>query len=143
MYGIGFLILGSNVALFNYMGYVLTAPPYRLSQTLVGWIFIVYLVGTVSSVWMAKWADKYGRQNMMILALTLTLVGVCITLETHLWVKMIGLPVLVFGFFGSHSIASAWVGRRSRIGRRISIIGSPVGCELVEGGKTSSGHDKR
>lgn len=113
LYGIGFLILGSNVALFNYLGYVLTAPPYGLSQTLVGWIFIVYLVGTVSSVWMAKWADKYGRQKILILALTLTLVGVCITLETHLWVKMIGLPVLVFGFFGSHSIASAWVGRRA------------------------------
>lgn len=113
LYGIGFLILGSNVALFNYLGYVLTAPPYRLSQTLVGWIFIIYLVGTVSSVWMAKLADTYGRQKILIVALGLTLIGVLITLESNLWVKMLGLPILVFGFFGSHSIASAWVGRRA------------------------------
>ena len=113
LYGIGFLILGSNVALFNYLGYMLTSPPYSLSQSLVGWIFIVYLVGTVSSVWTARIADRYGRQKILILSLGLTLFGVCLTLDASLWVKLLGLPILVFGFFGSHSLASAWVGRRA------------------------------
>ena len=114
LYGIGFLILGSNVALFNYLGYMLTAPPYSLSQSLVGWIFMIYLVGTFSSVWMAKLADRYGRENMLPFSLILTLLGVCITLDANLWVKVLGLPILVFGFFGSHSLASAWVGRRAQ-----------------------------
>lgn len=113
LYGIGFLILGSNVALFNYLGYMLTAPPYSLSQTLVGWIFIVYLVGTFSSVGMAKLADRFGRPKILILSLGITLFGACLTLDVRLWVKVLGLPILVFGFFGSHALASAWVGRRA------------------------------
>ncbi|MGG1658115.1 MFS transporter [Brevibacillus sp. NRS-1366] len=113
LFGIGFLILGSNVAMYNYMGYVLTRAPYSLSQTLVGWIFIVFLVGMFSSVWMAKMAEKYGRQRVMVISLLLTLVGACLTLDEHLWVKILGLPILTFGFFGSHSIASGWVGRRA------------------------------
>ncbi|SFI75928.1 MFS transporter [Brevibacillus centrosporus] len=113
LFGIGFLILGSNVGLYNYIGYVLTAQPYALSQSLVGWIFIVFLVGTVSSVWMAKQAEKHGRAKVMIVSLIITLLGACLTLDAHLWVKILGLPVLTFGFFGSHSIASSWVGRRA------------------------------
>ncbi|QRG69049.1 MFS transporter [Brevibacillus choshinensis] len=113
LFGIGFLILGSNVALYNYIGYVLTAPPYSLSQTLVGWIFIVFLVGTFSSVWMAKKAEKHGRQKMLLVSLLITLAGACLTLDGHLWIKILGLPILTFGFFGSHSIASSWVGRRA------------------------------
>lgn len=113
LFGIGFLILGSNVALFNYMGYVLTAPPYSLNQTLVGWIFIVFLVGTFSSVWMAKLADRHGRKKALTLSLLITFAGAVLTLEPHLWVKILGMPILTFGFFGSHSIASGWVGRRA------------------------------
>ncbi|HJV46662.1 MAG TPA: MFS transporter [Bacillota bacterium] len=113
LYAIGFLILGSNVALFNYVGYVLTAPPYSLSQTLVGWIFIVYLVGMFSSVWVAKMAGKYGKQKVLTLSLFITLTGVCLTLDSNLWLKIVGLPIMTFGFFGSHSIASGWVGYRA------------------------------
>jgi len=113
LFGIGFLILGSNVAMYNYMGYVLTREPYSLSQTLVGWIFIVFLVGMFSSVWMAKMADKYGRQKVLMISLLLTLIGACLTLDEWLWIKILGLPILTFGFFGSHSIASGWVGRRA------------------------------
>lgn len=112
LYSVGFLILGSNVAFFNYMGYVLTAPPYSLSQVLVGWIFIVFLVGMFSSVWMAKLANKHGRQQALTLSLVITLTGVCLTLYHPLWLKIVGLPIMTFGFFGSHSIASGWVGRR-------------------------------
>lgn len=113
LYGIGFLILGSNVALFNYIGYVLTAPPYSLSQTLTGWIFIVFLAGTFSSVWMSKLSNQYGSQKALTLSLLITLAGVLLTLDSNLWLKIAGLPVMTFGFFGSHSIASGWVGRRA------------------------------
>lgn len=113
LYSIGFLILGSNVALFNYIGYALTAPPYSVSQTLVSWIFIVYLTGMFSSVWMAKMANKHGRQKVLTLSLFITLAGVCLTLDSHLWLKILGLPIMTLGFFGSHSIASGWVGQRA------------------------------
>jgi MFS transporter, YNFM family, putative membrane transport protein len=113
LYGIGFLILGSNVALFNYLGYVLTEPPYSFSQTLVGWIFVVNFVGMFSSVWMAKMASRHGSRKVITLALVIMLCGVFLTLCPGIWLKLAGLTIIVFGFFGSHSIASSWVGRRA------------------------------
>src|SRR5574337_116502 len=42
----GFLLLGAFVTVYNYLGYRLLAPPYNLSQAVVGLIFGIYLVGT-------------------------------------------------------------------------------------------------
>jgi MFS transporter, YNFM family, putative membrane transport protein len=113
LYGIGFFQMGSFVALYNYIGYQLIAPPYSLSQTLVGWIFIVYIVGAFSSTWMGRLADQYGRRKVLWIALLIMLAGSCMTLNGHLLVKIIGTAVFTFGFFGGHSIASSWVGRRA------------------------------
>lgn len=113
LYGLGFLLLGSNVALFNYIGYVLTAQPYSLSQTIVSWIFIILIIGMFSSVWTGKLVDRHGKQKILILNLVITLFGVCLTLEPNLFVKILGLGLFTFGFFGCHSIASSWVGQRA------------------------------
>ncbi|MDP4103418.1 MAG: MFS transporter [Bacillota bacterium] len=112
LYGIGFLLMGSFVTLYNYIGFQLTAPPYSLSQTLVGWIFIIYLVGTFSSTWFGSLADKYGRRTMLLIAIFIMFIGAVITLNPFLPVKIVGIAIFTFGFFGGHSIASSWVGRR-------------------------------
>jgi MFS transporter, YNFM family, putative membrane transport protein len=112
LYGIGFLLMGSFVTLYNYIGFQLTAPPYSLSQTLVGWIFVIYLVGTFSSTWFGSLADKYGRRTMLLISIFIMFIGAVITLNTFLLVKIVGIAIFTFGFFGGHSIASSWVGRR-------------------------------
>jgi MFS transporter, YNFM family, putative membrane transport protein len=114
LFGIGFLLMGSFVALYNYIGFQLLGPPYHLSQTMVGFIFVVYLVGTFSSTWMGMLADQYGRRKILQISLLILLVGACITLDTNLWLKFIGLAVFTFGFFAGHSIASGWIGKLSK-----------------------------
>jgi YNFM family putative membrane transporter len=111
---IGFLLMGSFVSLYNYIGFELIAPPYSLSQTLVGFIFIVYTVGTFSSTWMGMLADQYGKKKLIQVSLVILLLGACITLETSLWIKIIGIAVFTFGFFAGHSIASSWVGQMAK-----------------------------
>lgn len=108
---IAFLLMGGFVSLYNYIGFQLIQPPYSLSQTLVGFIFIVYIVGTFSSTWMGMLSDRHGRRKILQLSLLILLVGVCITLNTHLWVKILGIAVFTYGFFAAHSIASGWVGK--------------------------------
>lgn len=110
LYGLGFLLMGSFVSLFNYIGFELTGEPYNLSQSLAGSIFVVYLMGTFSSTWMGRLADRYGRTGVIRLALAIILTGALCTLHSFLWVKIIGLALFAFGFFGGHSIASSWVG---------------------------------
>ncbi|EGW36298.1 MFS transporter [Desulfosporosinus sp. OT] len=113
LYGIAFFVLGSFVTLYNYIGYQLIAPPYSLSQTLVGFIFVIYIVGTFSSTWMGRRADMHGRNKMLKIGLLIMAFGACLTLTTLIVIKILGIALFTFGFFGSHSIASSWVGRQA------------------------------
>ncbi len=109
----GFLLLGAFVTVYNYLGYRLLAPPYNLSQAVVGLIFGIYLVGTFSSAWMGHLAGKLGRRKVLWTALALMLVGVALTAAQPLWLVVAGIVAVTFGFFGGHSIVSSWVGRRA------------------------------
>ncbi|SFL00326.1 MFS transporter, YNFM family, putative membrane transport protein [Rhodanobacter glycinis] len=109
----GFLLLGAFVTVYNYLGYRLLAPPFNLSQAVVGLIFGIYLIGTFSSAWMGHLAGKLGRRKVLWTAFALMLVGVLLTLTMSLWLIMLGIVAVTFGFFGGHSIVSSWVGRRA------------------------------
>ncbi len=113
LYGIGFAVVGSFVSLFNYIGYQLVAPPYSLSQTVVGSIFVIYAVGSISSTWMGRLADQYGRRKVLWIALLIMAFGAATTLSVNLIIKILGIAIFTFGFFGTHSIASSCVGRRA------------------------------
>jgi YNFM family putative membrane transporter len=105
-----FLLMGSFVTVYNFVGIPLMGPPYHLSQTLIGFIFIIYLVGTFSSTWMGKLADQYGRSVVLLIGIAIMLMGALLTLLDPLLLKIMGLALFTFGFFGAHSIASSWVG---------------------------------
>jgi len=113
LFGISFVLMGSFVTLYNYIGFKLMAPPYNLSAAIVGWIFIIYLVGTFSSAWFGGLADRYGRQKMLLLSIAIMLIGAILTLHGLLSLKIIGITIFTFGFFAAHSIASGWVSKRA------------------------------
>ncbi|XJZ28859.1 MFS transporter [Bacillota bacterium Lsc_1132] len=110
---LAFLLMGSFVTLYNYIGFQLVEPPYRLSQTVIGFIFIVYIFGTFSSVYMGRKADAFGNPLVLKISLGIMIVGGLLSLLPSLSGKIIGISIFTFGFFASHSIASAWVGERS------------------------------
>ncbi|MGG0658212.1 MFS transporter [Rummeliibacillus pycnus] len=113
LFGMGFLLMGSFVTMYNYIGFQLIEPPYSLSQSIVGWIFLIYLVGTFSSAWMGGLADKHGRFKMLLLGIILMFGGAILSLTSILLIKILGIAIFTFGFFGGHAIASGWVGRRA------------------------------
>lgn len=108
-----FVLMGVFVTLYNYLGYHLLAPPYRLSQTVVGLIFSVYLVGTFSSAWMGQQAVRHGRGRLLSICYLLVLLGIVLLALPWLWTMAIGIALVTFGFFGGHSVASGWVGSRA------------------------------
>jgi YNFM family putative membrane transporter len=114
LYFEGFLLMGSFVTLYNYIGFRLVARPYRLSQSEVGLIFTVYVVGAFSSAWVGNLAGRLGRRRVLWVTILLMLSGLAITLAAPLPVIIFGIAVFTFGFFGSHSIVSSWVGTRAR-----------------------------
>lgn len=114
LFGISFTLMGGFVTLYNYISYKLLEPPYNLSNTVVGWIFAVYLVGTFSSTWFGSLSDKYGRQKVLLTGIAIMFIGALLTLPINLLIKVMGIIVFTFGFFGSHSTASGWVSYRAK-----------------------------
>jgi YNFM family putative membrane transporter len=113
LYAEAFLLMGGFVTLYNYLGYRLTEPPYSLSQTAIGAIFVIYLIGTASSAWIGALAGRLGRQRVLWIMIVVMLAGVGLTLLDHLVPILAGIVAVTFGFFGAHSIASSWVGSRA------------------------------
>lgn len=111
---LGFLLMGSFVTMYNYIGFSLMLPPYSLSQTIIGLIFIVYLFGTFSSIYMGNKAKQYGTDIILKISFLITIIGAVITLFPYLPVKIIGISIFTFGFFAAHSIVSAIVTERAK-----------------------------
>ncbi|MFZ4965769.1 MFS transporter [Pseudomonas gingeri] len=109
----GFLLMGAFVTLFNYIGYRLLAEPYGLSQAFVGLLSIVYLSGIYSSAQIGSLADKLGRRKVLWAMILIMLVGIALTMAMPLPVVIVGVLLFTFGFFGAHSVASSWIGRRA------------------------------
>ncbi|MEB0090603.1 MFS transporter [Pseudomonas sp. CCI1.2] len=109
----GFLLMGAFVTMFNYIGYRLLADPYHLSQSLVGLFSLVYLSGIYSSAKIGALADKLGRRKVLWSVIVLMLVGIAVTMFNPLSMVIIGVLLFTFGFFGAHSVASSWIGRRA------------------------------
>ncbi|MFD1775002.1 MFS transporter [Paenibacillus rhizophilus] len=106
----GFLLMGVYIMILDYIGYPLTSKPYFLSQTVFGFLFVVNLVGTWSSIWFGKLADHHPRPQVIAIAIALFAAGAMLTLIPVLAIKILGVALVAFGFFAGHSIASGWVG---------------------------------
>jgi YNFM family putative membrane transporter len=112
-----FLLMGGFVTLYNYLGYRLVEPPYSLSQTAIGAIFVVYLVGTASSAWVGELTGRLGRKQVLWVMIAIMLAGLALTLADHMAFILAGIVAVTFGFFGAHSVASSWVGQQARIAK--------------------------
>ncbi|AZG08847.1 MFS transporter [Pigmentiphaga sp. H8] len=135
LYAQGFLLMGGFVAVYNYIGFRLLAPPFSLSHAVVGMVSVVYLAGIVSSAWMGDLAARLGHGRVMAAGVLLQLAGALLTLSGNLWLLVLGMAVLTFGFFGAHSICSSWVARAARQGRAqassLYLFGYYCGSSLI------------
>jgi YNFM family putative membrane transporter len=112
-----FLLMGIFVTVYNYVGFRLMEPPYGLNQAAVGAIFLLYLLGSASSTWFGSLAGRVGRRHIFWVTVLILIAGVGITAARSLPLVILGIGIVTVGFFGAHSIASAWVGRRALANR--------------------------
>jgi YNFM family putative membrane transporter len=113
LFGIAFLLMGAFVTVYNYLGFRLMAPPFALPQALVGLVFLAYLAGSYASTAAGRLGDRVGRRRVLWAAVLIALFGAWVTLPAALPSVLAGLLLVTVGFFGAHSLASGWVGRRS------------------------------
>ncbi|MGI4879194.1 MAG: MFS transporter [Janthinobacterium lividum] len=114
LYAAAFVLMGVFVTVYNYVGFRLRGPPYHLSDSAVGAVFLLYIVGSLSSAWVGGIAGRRGRRKIFWMPVVALIAGVALTAATPLPLVILGIAVVNAGFFGAHSIASSWVGRRAR-----------------------------
>lgn len=105
-----FLLMGGFVALFNYVGFRLAAPPFGLSSTVIGLLFTVYLAGIVSAGWAGRLVPRLGARNVLQGGVCLMLLGVALCSTPWLATIVMGLALFTLGFFAAHAVASGQVG---------------------------------
>jgi MFS transporter, YNFM family, putative membrane transport protein len=117
LFGQGFLLMGGFVALYNFLGFRLTAAPFNLPPFVVSLVFVAYLAGTWASPRAGAEATRFGRKRVLLVSIATMAVGVVITLSGNVIVVLAGLVIATAGFFGAHSIASGWTGRSAPAGK--------------------------
>jgi len=110
---VGALLMGAFVAVYNGLAFRLEAAPYGLGEAAVAAIFLVYPIGSFSSAWAGRLADRVGRRPVLPAAIALAGAGLALTGAHALPLIVLGVATLTAGFFAGHSVASSWVGRRS------------------------------
>lgn len=113
LYGICFIafsIMGSFVAIYNFIPFVLRAAPYNFSQSLIGLIFLVQIFGSLSSAMSGKLIYRFGTVKVIVIDLFIMLLGILLTLHAAVAVKLAGLCAVDYGFFGAHACAIGWCG---------------------------------
>ncbi|MFT4172299.1 MAG: MFS transporter [Rhodocyclaceae bacterium] len=142
-----FLLMGCFVSMYNYVGYRLLAAPFKLSPGALGLVFSLYVIGMFSSTWAGRLSDRIGRRNVLWIMVALMAAGVVLSLSNQLAVLILGIALCTFGFFGAHSTASSWVGRRAQHSKALasalylfayymgsSVLGSAIGLAWHAGG---------
>ncbi|WP_329208043.1 MFS transporter [Streptomyces sp. NBC_00683] len=117
LYAIGALFMTVFGAVYTVIGYRLVGAPFNLPQGIVGSIFLIYLVGTLSSAAAGRLVARLGRRGALYLAVSTTAAGLLLSLADVLAAVLLGLVLITAGFFAGHAVASSSVSRTATTGR--------------------------
>ncbi|MBB6254415.1 MFS transporter [Nitrospirillum iridis] len=114
LFATGFLAMGAFVAVFNYVGFRLQAPPFNLAPATVAALFLVYVFGIISSPLFGGLSSRFGPGRVLVASSLLMALGLGVMGFPRLDTLAMGLGLFTFAFFGVHSVASGWIGLRAR-----------------------------
>jgi YNFM family putative membrane transporter len=117
LYAIGALFMTVFGGVYTVIGYRLTEAPFSLPQGVIGSIFLVYLVGTVSASTAGRLVGRLGRRGALYLGGGTTAAGLLLSLADSLPLVLLGLVLITAGFFAGHAVASSAVSKTATHGR--------------------------
>lgn len=113
LYGLGACGIGAIVGIFNTISFRLIEAPFELSLAMLSLVYFTHLLGSVSSTVCGVYADRLGRRALIPIGGVVGLVGLALMAIESLAMILIGLSMLVMGFFVIHSLSSGWVAARA------------------------------
>ena len=137
-YAIGFGVLFNFVAVFTYVSFHLAAPPYDFSSTLLGAIFVTYLVGTIIAPMTGWMVARLGRRWFILTVIAAWAAGALLMLATPVAAIVAGLILCAACGMLCQTIATGYVtaiakdGRSSAVGLYVTsfYVGGSMGALL-------------
>ena len=121
VYAVGFGVLFNFIATFTYVSFHLAAPPYALSASALGAIFIVYLVGSALTP-MTGWAvARFGRRHFVLGVIAVWAGGIALTLAAPLPTIILGLAVCAACGLLCQAISTGYVTITAEAGRSSAV----------------------
>ena len=120
-YAIGFGVLFNFIAVFTYVSFHLAAPPYDFSATLLGAIFVTYLVGTVIAPMTGWMVARLGRRWFILTVIAAWAVGALLMLAPPLPLIIAGLILCAACGMLCQTIATGYVTAIAKEGRSSAV----------------------
>ncbi|HXW23214.1 MAG TPA: MFS transporter [Xanthobacteraceae bacterium] len=131
-YAIGFGVLFTFMSIFTYISFYLAAPPFDLSPTLLGTLFVVYLAGAAVTPLTGRLVARFGRRPLSIGVIAVWIGGLLLSLVPSIAVIVVGLTVCAAAGFLCQALSTSFVAVTARTGAS-SAVGLYVSSYYVGG----------
>jgi MFS transporter, YNFM family, putative membrane transport protein len=137
-YAVGFGVLFNFITTFTYVSFYLAAPPFNLSASWLGAIFVVYLTGSLLTPWTGWAVARFGRRRFTVRVIAVWGAGIALTLAPSLPLIVAGLAVCAGCGLICQAISTGYVtvtakaGRSSAVGLYVTsfYVGGSFGAAL-------------
>lgn len=115
--GVGLVLSGAVMTVFNCLPFRLADDPYHLAPMMISLVFLTYLGGTAGSRATGWLSGRLGAPTVLCAASVLVVGGAAVTVSPSLVAIVGGVALLTTGFFVGHAAASSMVAARATSGR--------------------------
>lgn len=120
-YAIGFGVLFNFIATFTYVSFHLAAPPYLFSPTLLGALFLTYLVSSPIVPWVGRAIALFGRRRFVLGVIALWIVGALLLLARPVSTIMVGLTLCAVCGMVCQAVSTGYVTLTAKEGRSSAV----------------------
>ncbi|MGV6987771.1 MFS transporter [Testudinibacter sp. P80/BLE/0925] len=114
------ICFGMFVNMFSVIGLRLQQAPWLLNTLQVSLLFLCYLSGTFAASMAGRFSRRFSAPRGMLLGWLLLMSGMLLLISSSLWILIAGLLLCSIGFFFTHALASAWVGKNATHARALA-----------------------
>ncbi|MGR6980718.1 MFS transporter [Testudinibacter sp. P27/CKL/0425] len=114
------ICFGMFVNMFSVIGLRLQQAPWLLSTLQVSLLFLCYLSGTFAASMAGRFSRRFSAPRGMFLGWLLLMCGMLLLISQSLLILITGLLLCSIGFFFTHALASAWVGKNATHARALA-----------------------
>jgi predicted MFS family arabinose efflux permease len=120
-YAVGFGIMFNFIAAFTFIGFVLAAPPFLLSATEIGLVFVVYLSSLVTTPYTGRLVAQFGRRNFGLMVIAAWIGGILLTLLPSIPAIVGGLTIAAASGFYVQTCCQSFVATHASEGKSSAI----------------------